>query len=167
MSKRSSSEFRQNATNRRGIVVDRDPKKMKIKVRFEDEDDVVTHWIDVTGPSSNGVKFFSMPGMEDEVWCAMDAKGEAGCLLGSRYNAKDVPPHQTNEDIAVQFPGGFIHLNTGSGAIAIKTPGSVAIEAGGDIDLKSGRLLHNGKNVGEDHQHDKVSPGGGTTGFPL
>ncbi|MCJ7996058.1 hypothetical protein J5N58_16695 [Rhizobium cremeum] len=148
-------------------MVDRDPKAMRVKVRFEDEDDVVTQWIDVTGGSSNGVSFFSMPGMDDEVWCAMDARGESGCVLGSRYNAKEKPPHDTNEDIAIQFPGGFIHLNTGNGSLSVKTPGDAVIEAGGDIDLKSGRLLHNGKNVGYDHKHGGVIRGGNLTDDPV
>lgn len=129
MSKRSSNEYRQNATNRRGVVVDRDPKKMKIKVRFEDEDDVVTHWIDVTGSSSGGAKFFSMPGMEDEVWCAMDAKGEAGCLLGSRYNSKDLPPFSGNDDIGIVFPGGSIHVDTATGVTTINISGAFSITA--------------------------------------
>jgi phage baseplate assembly protein gpV len=168
LSKRNQSEFGQNPTNRRGVVVDRDPKAMRVKVRFEDEDDVVTHWIDVTAKSSSGgVRFFSMPGLEDEVWCAMDAKGEAGCVLGSRYNAKETPPHDSNEDIAVQWPGGFVHINTGSGAVALKTAGSVSIEADGDIDLKSARLLHNGKSVGHDHSHLGVVRGSEVTGPPV
>lgn len=146
-------------------MVDRDPKKMRVKVRFEDEDDTVSHWIDVTGPSSNGTKFFSMPGIEDEVWCAIDAKGESGCLLGSRYNDKETPPHESNEDIAVQFPGGFVHINTGSGAVSVQTGGTVTIVAG-EIKFESGTLTHNGKNIGHDHVHTGVIPGGSNTGTP-
>lgn len=147
-------------------MVDRDPKAMRVKVRFQDEDDVVTQWIDVTGGSSNGVAFFSMPGMDDEVWCAMDARGESGCVLGSRYNAKEKPPHDTNEDIAIQFPGGFIHLNTGSGNLYVKTPGDAVIEAAGEIRLKSRKLTHNEKNIGHDHVHTKVVQGTQETGAP-
>lgn len=140
---------------------------MRVKVQFQDEDEMVTHWIDITAQSSGAVKFFSMPGLNDEVWCAMDAKGEAGCVLGSRYNAKETPPHESNEDIAIQWPGGFVHINTGSGAMALKTPGSVLIEAAGDIALKSERLLHNGKNVGHDHKHEGVVKGDDVTDVPV
>lgn len=140
---------------------------MRVKVRFEDEDDTVSYWIDVTGSSSNGTKFFTMPGLEDEVWCALDAKGESGCLLGSRYNDKETPPHQTNEDIAVQWGGdNFVHINTGSGAIAVKTSGSVTITASGAIKLESSTLTHNGKNIGHDHRHTGVTPGSANTGVP-
>lgn len=166
MSKRNDRDFRNNATNRRGVVVERDPQNMRVKVRFEDEDDTVSYWIDVLGGSSNGTSYFSMPGVEDEVWCAIDAKGEGGCLLGSRYNDKERPPHDTNEDIAVQFPGGFVHINTGSGAVSVKTPGSVSIVAG-DIQLESATLTHNGKNIGFDHKHTGVVPGGGISSVPV
>lgn len=103
---------------------------MRVKVRFQDEDDTVSYWMDVLGGSSNGNSFFSMPGKEDEVWCAVDAKGETGCVLGSRYNDKEAPPHQSNEDIAIKFPGGFVHINTGSGAISVQTSGAVSFTAG-------------------------------------
>ena len=91
---RADREYRQNATNKRGIVVDRDPKKMRVKVQFEDEDETVSYWIDVLAKSSTGASSFEIPGRGDEVWCAMDAKGEAGCIIGSRYNNKDAPPFQ-------------------------------------------------------------------------
>lgn len=173
MSKRNRDEYRQNPSARRGIVVDRDPNKMRVKVQFRDEDETVSHWIDVTGSSSTGTRVFSMPGQGDEVWCAMDAKGEAGCVLGSRYNDKDAPPHDSNEDIAAQWGNGFIHVNTGSGAVTVETDGPVTIKSGGtvaieaaDIQLISGTLTHNGVNISSDHRHTGVVPGGGTSGGP-
>jgi phage baseplate assembly protein gpV len=108
---RNGEEYRQNQQIRRGIVIDRDPKKMKAKVQFEDEDDVVTQWIDAGANSSTGVSFFHMPGMGDEVWCAMDAKGEAGCIISSKYNAKDKPPADSNDIVALKW--GWRHLYAG------------------------------------------------------
>jgi phage baseplate assembly protein gpV len=171
---RARNEYAQNPTIRRGVVVDRDPATMRVKVRFEDEDDVVTQWIDVTAKSATGTSAFQMPGQNDEVWCAMDAKGEAGCLLGSRYNSKDAPPASSNDVVTVTFNGGFIQLDTASGNVTLKSPGNVTIEAAGDVKitaanivLESGSLTHNGKNVGHDHVHSGVVPGGGVTGAPV
>ncbi|MVA27044.1 phage baseplate assembly protein V [Agrobacterium vitis] len=171
---RASDEYRQNPTVRRGVVVDRDPKTMRVKVQFQDEDAVVTQWIDVVAKSATGVSAFQMPGQSDEVWCAMDAKGEAGCLIGSRYNSKDAPPANSNDVVTVTFAGGFIHLDTASGDVTIKSPGSVNVEAAGDVKiaalnimLESGSLTHNGKNIGHDHVHSGVIPGGGASGEPV
>lgn len=142
MSKRSDSEYGQNPTTRRGIVVDRDPKTMRVKVQFEDEDELVTQWIDVLSKSSTGVSLFQMPGANDEVWCAMDAKGESGCVIGSRYNAKDAPSGDTNEQVVITFAGGFVRLDTGTGNVAVKTPGNIDIESAGSftVTATSGHL---------------------------
>lgn len=171
---RGSNEYGQNAGIRRGIVVDRDPKKMRVKVQFQDEDEVVTQWIDVVAKSSTGVSAFQMPGKDDEVWCAMDAKGEGGCLIGSRYNTKDAPPANSNDIVFVKWDGGFFQLDTGSGAVSIKTAGPVTVDAGGDVTIKaanikmeSGTLTHNGKNVGYDHKHKDVLFGPDNTGPPV
>ncbi|MBB4954404.1 phage baseplate assembly protein gpV [Agrobacterium vitis] len=163
---RASNEYAQNPTNRRGVVVDRDPKTMRVKVQFQDEDDVVTQWIDVTAKSATGTSAFQMPGHNDEVWCAMDAKGEAGCLLGSRYNSKDAPPASSNDVTSITFPGGSIVIDTASGNMTVKSSGAVTIEAAGDVTIKaanivleSGKLTHNGKNIGHDHGHVSAPPG--------
>ncbi len=54
-----------------------------------------------------------------------------------------------------------------SGGLTFTSEGSsVAITADG-IDLVSGRLTHNGKNIGSTHIHDGVTPGTGDTGEPV
>lgn len=163
---RGSDEYSQNAGVRRGVVVDRDPKKMRVKVQFQDEDEVVTQWIDVVSKSSTGVSAFQMPGKDDEVWVAMDAKGEGGCLIGSRYNSKDAPPAESNDKVKITWSGGFFELDTASGAATLKCAGAVSVEAGGDVTIKaadivleSGTLTHNGKNIGFDHGHVSAPPG--------
>lgn len=163
---RARDEYSQNPAIRRGVVVDRDPKTMRVKVQFQDEDGVVTQWIDVVAKSATGVSVFQMPGHGDEAWCAMDAKGEAGCLIGSRYNAKDAPPVDSNDVAAITFPGGFIVIDTASGNMTVRSPGVVTVEAAGDVTIKaanikleSGSLTHNGKNIGDNHGHVSAPPG--------
>ena len=163
---RANDEYSQNAGIRRGVIVDRDPKKMRVKVQFKDEDEIVTQWIDVVSKSSTGVSVFQMPGAQDEVWCSMDAKGEGGCLIGSRYNGKDAPPADSHDVVRVTWGGSFFELNTATGAATLKTSGPAAVEAGGDVTIKaanivleSALLTHNGKNIGFDHGHVSAPPG--------
>lgn len=146
---RNGDEYRQNQQIRRGIVVERDPKKKRVKVLFEDEDDTVTQWIDVLSRSSTGVRVYQMPGANDEVWCGMDAKGEAGCILGSRYNGKDAPPADSNDVVAIEWGGGKFTLDTASGAVTLETSGVIRMKASqiildGEVDLggEGGELLH-------------------------
>ena len=124
---RAGSEFNSNSSNKRGIVVDRDPKKMRVKVQFVDEDETVSFWVDVLAKSSGKTKSFLMPDVDDEVWCAVDMKGEDGCVIGSKYNDKDAPPFSGNDDMGAIFPGGSIHIDRETGAITINTSGEISI----------------------------------------
>ncbi|MCM0751197.1 hypothetical protein DEA98_06965 [Brucella pseudogrignonensis] len=124
---RAGNEFNSNSSNKRGIVVDRDPKKMRVKVQFVDEDETVSFWVDVLAKSSGKTKSFLMPDVDDEVWCAVDMKGEDGCVIGSKYNDKDAPPFSGNDDMGATFPGGSIHIDRKTGAITINTSGAISI----------------------------------------
>ena len=134
-------EYEANQTSKRGIVVERDPVRQKIRVQFDDEDGVVSHWIDVLSNSGGSTKTSMMPDMDDEVWCALDAKGEAGCLIGVKYNAQNTPPYKSNDDIGLVWPGGSFHLNKGSGAVTIDTIGAVVIKSGGAVTIESGKTV--------------------------
>ena len=70
-----------------------------------------------------------MPDLNDEVWCALDAKGEDGCIIGAKYNEKDAPPHESNDDISMVGPWGSIHLDKGSGNLTIQLNGNVKVTA--------------------------------------
>ena len=170
---RSSGEYHQNNVTKRGIVVDRDPSRMKVKVNFDDEDETVSMWVDVLSRSSGSVKTFMMPNMDDEVWCMMDAKGEDGCVVGSKYNDKDTPPSDANEHITLIGPFGTLHIDGSNliaditGNINLKAGGDVTIEAGGEITTsQGGKLTNNGKNVGHDHKHIHPPSGTPVTGEP-
>lgn len=173
-------EYEANQTNKRGIVVDRDPARQKIRVQFEDEDGVVSHWIDVLASAGSSTKTFMMPDMGDEVWCALDAKGEDGCLMGVKYNTNNAPPYGSNDDIGLVWPGGSFHLNKGSGAVTLTTDGDAVVTAGGSITLTAPKiqmtadeielttpvLTNNGTDISDQHKHKDVTPGPAETGPP-
>ncbi len=159
-------EYEANQTNKRGIVVDRDPARQKIRVQFEDEDGVVSHWIDVLASAGGSTKTYMMPDMGDEVWCALDAKGEDGCMMGVKYNASNVPPFGSNDDIGLVWPGGSISVNKGSGTVTINSSGPVKIAAS-EIILESGALTHNGTDISDQHKHRDVMPGSAESGEPV
>lgn len=47
------------------------------------------------------------------------------------------------------------------------TGGTNGNKLSGGFEVEGGELKHNGKNVGSDHQHDKVQPGSGISGDPI
>ena len=168
------NEYEANRTNKRGRVVERAPERHQIRVQFEDEDDVVSQWIDVLGGAGGETQTFMMPDVGDEVWCGMDAKGEDGCLLGVKYNDTAPPPYASNEDIGLTWSGGSVHINKGSGAVTVKSNGPVTIETGGTVKivaagiaLESATLTHNGVDISDKHAHQDVEPGSANTGPPV
>lgn len=163
---RHQAEFGNNNTNKRGVVVERDPKKQRVKVRFQDEDETDTAWVDILSMGSSTNKSFNMPDEGDEVWCAMDAKGEDGCVMGSKFNDKDTPANDTNDDMSVSGPWGSVHVNKASGAVTVNTSGMVKIVAS-SIELESGTLTHNGTDISDKHKHTDVTPGGALSGVPV
>lgn len=170
---RSSGEYGQNNTNKRGIVVDRDPKKMRVKVKFSDEDETVTTWVDVLAASAGTVKTFMMPNEGDEVWCSMDAKGEDGCVMGSKYNDQDTPPTDDVTHGMMTGPFGTVRTDgtnifiEGATNVVIKAAADLVLEAGGEIITnQGGELTNNGKNIGHDHKHKDVTKGPDTSGEP-
>ncbi len=126
---RAKSDYNQNNVTKRGVVVDRDPKKMRVKVNFEDEDETVSKWVDVLARSSGSTKSFMMPDKDDEVWCAFDPKGEDGCVVGSKYNDKDTPPHSTNDDVSLVGDWGSFHLDKSTGNVTLDIQGDLTIKA--------------------------------------
>lgn len=161
---RSDNEFSQNAGVKRGLVVELDPKKMRVKVNFDDEDETVSMWVDVLARSAGAVKTYMMPNQDDEVWCMMDAKGEDGCVVGSKYNDKDTPPSADNAHITMTGPFGTIHIDGTN--LLVDIIGDIQIKAGGEIITLSALLTHNGKNVGHTHKHTGILPGPSNTGVP-
>lgn len=126
---RAGNEYYQNRSNARGIVVDRDPKRKKVKVNFEDEDETVSMWIDVPSRSAGQTKTFMMPDLDDEVWVALDAKGEDGVIIGAKYNEKDAPPHESNDDVSIVSPNFSIHLDKATGNVTVVLKGNLDITA--------------------------------------
>lgn len=62
--------------------------------------------------------------------------------------------------------GGSFELNIGGGASVVGSGGGLKLTAPGAIELESAELKHNGKNIGDTHEHTGVVPGGGLSGPP-
>jgi len=62
-------------------------------------------------------------------------------------------------------PGGDVDIDA-PGNVSISSAGDVTISAGGAVDIQSADLTHNGVNVGDDHVHGGITPGGANTAGP-
>lgn len=77
-----------------------------------------------------------------------------------------------NREVEVIVGGGNITVNI-AGNTAVNITGTASVTTSGDysvsapnIQFTSGTLTHNGKNIGDDHVHTNVQPGGGLSGVP-
>lgn len=161
---RANNEYQNNPVAKKMIVTERDPKKMRVRAKVMDEDGVETYWLDILSSSSSSTKSFNMPDEGDEVWAMVDAKGEEGFIVGSRYNDVDSPPHDTNDDWSFSGPWGSIHISKATGILTVSL--SKAILNIGEILISGTRVEHNGKNIGHDHTHGGITPGPLDTDVP-
>ena len=77
-------------------------------------------------------------------------------------------------DDTVIYDDGTCRIGVTGGTISLKSGGSEVKVSDGKIELSSdlvkaigSALRHNSRNVGDDHKHGGVEPGGGTTDAPL
>lgn len=157
-------EFQNNAVTKKMIVVERDPKKMRVRGRVIDEDETMTYWLDVLASSSSATKSFNMSDIGDEVWASLDPKGEEGFIHGSRYNNEDQPPDDNNDIWSFTGPWGSVRLNKATGELTVNLD-KAAFNIR-EIVLNGESLTHNGRNIGSSHTHGGVDPGGANTTEP-
>lgn len=175
MSDRSSRRLLdsgQNSPYRRGTVIERDPAKGRVRVRFDDEQGDESGWIHVCQPGTGANKFYRMPDEASQVVCLMDWDGEDGAVLGAIWSDKDGTPTGDGETMYMAFASGLsVSVNQASGDIAVKgakavsvVATSVTLEAAsitlkGPVAIEGDSLTHNGKNVGYTHGHVTAPPG--------
>lgn len=144
-----SREIHDNHTIKRGIVVERDGANQRVRVRFPDEDETNSYWIDVVSKGSTANADFDMPDEQNEVWCGLDPSGEGGCILGTRYNAKD-RPRETDADrkrrdfadgsTISHDPATGTHTIDISGTLVLKVGASKIIITAGEIVIETPKL---------------------------
>lgn len=88
------------------------------------------------------------------------------------YHLKQTAPYKIEIGAAVvEITPTSISLTVGGAGIVIGEDGKIqstgSFAHSGNAQFKEGTLRHNDKNVGSDHKHEGVQPGGGKTGDPL
>lgn len=131
-----------------GEVTSTLPNKGKVKVKFEDMDDLVSYEMWVLNRKTREDKDYWMPDIKDQVFCLFLGNGmEAGCVLGAIYSDKDKPPVNSQDKRHVRFKDGSVfeydrktHALTVDvkGDISIRATGNVMIDALGGVSISGG-----------------------------
>jgi len=91
-----------------GIVTEQSASTGKVRVSLLGEN-MATQLLPVVFPGAGVDKYFSLPGIGDQVACLMDEFCEDGVVLGSIYSSEDNPPSGASSNVSmVRFSDGTI-----------------------------------------------------------
>lgn len=129
----------QNEQMKRGIVVD--GRGSQVRVRFEDNDQMISGWLDVMQRSTAGMRSFTRPKPGSQVVCQMDANREAGVVLGALYSEADPAPAGGEGTMHFEMPdgstviwdGGTFTISHASGIVLSIAGGKLVVD--GDLDV--------------------------------
>ena len=114
------------ATMQFGTVSAVDAAAHSLRVKIPVLDDMETDWLPMATPAAGGNRFYSLPDVGELVVCLLDARGEAGCVIGAIYNAADKPLVSDQNKWVKRFTNGtVISHDRGSGEVVVETPGKV------------------------------------------
>lgn len=118
---------------KRGIVVD--GRGSQVRVRWEDNDEAISGWLDVSQVASLGMKIYTRPAPGTMVACLVDQNRESGVVVGALYNDQDPAPADSAETLHMEMDDGSTLLYAG-GVLTITHCGGAVIEvAGADVTI--------------------------------
>jgi phage baseplate assembly protein gpV len=95
-----------NAAFRLGIVKDQDPSLGRLRVTFNEFDQMLSYWLPVVVPKTQNDKAYWLPDIGEQVVCLMDERDEAGVVLGAIYSQADSTPVQSADKFHLGFKDG-------------------------------------------------------------
>ncbi|WP_171182357.1 phage baseplate assembly protein V [Ruegeria sp. HKCCD8929] len=122
---------------KRGIVVE--GRGSQVKVRFEDNDQVVSGWLDVVQRSTAGMRAFTRPKPGSQVVCQLDANREAGVVLGALYSDADPAPSGDEGTVHFEMPDGSTVIWEG-GTFTIDHASGIVLSIAGSKMIVQGDL---------------------------
>ncbi len=91
---------------RLGIVTDQDLALARLRVRFNELDQMLSYWLPVVVPKTQNDKAYWLPDIGEQVVCLMDTRDEAGVVLGAIYSQADSTPVQSSDKFHLGFKDG-------------------------------------------------------------
>lgn len=114
---------------KRGVVVE--GKGSQVRVQFEDQDDMISPWLDVAQESTVGKRSFRRFKAGELVRVYLDDDGETGEALYALYNDQDPAPADDDELFYEEAADGS-KLEWGGGKFRYTDPGGAVLEMAGD-----------------------------------
>lgn len=162
-------ERRMGSQGRTGVVTEVDAANGVARVQLTDGDTpMLTGWIPWVEPAAGANKTHNPPSVGQQV----EIKSESGDLhdasiQGSLNSAANGRPSGAGDEFVLLSVGNASIRATGGGAAIVISVGgySLTLSAAGAVNA-GGALSHNGKNIGDTHNHKGVTAGADNTGVP-
>lgn len=141
------------ATFQEGIVSQIDAKQHLVKVHIPALEDFETAWLPMITPNAGGNQFYCLPDVGELVAVILDARGEAGVVLGAMYNDEDTPPTQNAQIWMKKFSNGtVISHDRSTGNVIVQTSGTITATApqviiNGNVQINGSLSVSDGANV--------------------
>jgi len=91
---------------RLGIVQAQDPTLGRLRVTFDEFDQMLSYWLPVVVPKTQNDKAYWLPDIGEQVVCLMDGHDESGVVIGAIYSQADVTPVQSADKFHLGFKDG-------------------------------------------------------------
>ena len=98
--------IRGNTSLRLGIVKDQDPSLGRVRVVFDEFDQMLSYWLPIVVAKTQNDKAYWLPDLGEQVVCLMDERDEDGVVLGAIYSQVDTTPVQSADKFHLGFKDG-------------------------------------------------------------
>ncbi|MCW2319187.1 hypothetical protein M2322_004756 [Rhodoblastus acidophilus] len=149
-----------------GKVTDVDPAKQLYRQEIgldPDGQPVKSPWIRYSQIA--GARKSHSPPSKGQQMLMISPDGEFRTALGVPHGWSDENPAPSDKDEDVEVRGDVKITNDGKSITKVIKGVTYVFSASG-LDVKGGKITHDGKDIGSDHTHEGVEPGAGKSGPP-
>lgn len=144
-----------------GEVVTVNPSKCTARVKFDDQDEMISDDLQVVYRGSTKDKDYWMPRIGEQVYCSF-TQDKKGFIVGSVYSEADLPPASSESIRGMYFEDGTnLAYDTNTKTLSVNCLGPITITATGNVNV-IGDVIADGISL-KSHVHVGTSPpvGGG------
>lgn len=133
-----------------GVVSSLDTATARVRVVFDDMDNVASYWLPVVHHKTLKDKSYWMPDPGEHVVCLLDENGEEGAVLGAIYSAVDTVPVTSGDKCHVAFDDGTtVDFDRSTKALTIDCKGDILIKSATLVTIQAPNIAMKGGSPAE------------------
>lgn len=138
------------------------PKRCTAKVYFDDKN-IVSRELPILTRGAQSVKDYWMPAVGEQVVCAfLQNTSKVGYIIGSFFNAVDLPPVESEKKQHLRFPDGtYIEYDQDTHTLTVDVQGDITIKTAASVHVQ-GDVIADGVSL-KNHTHTHGDTAGTTS----